>query len=58
MQAVMTEKMNKYASGGSFETTIGKTTYLVNVFFNKENKATLDDRIKKMIRQDVKDGNF
>ncbi|MCD8230525.1 MAG: transposon-encoded TnpW family protein [Clostridiales bacterium] len=52
------EKTDKYESGGNFKTVIGKTTYEVSVFFNKDSKVSLEDKIKRLIRQDVKNGDF
>ncbi len=49
---------DKYTSGGSFEMKSGKTTYKVNVFFNTEKNITIEEKLKKMIREDVKRGNF
>ncbi len=49
---------DKYISGGSFEMKSGKTTYQVNVFFNTEKNITIEEKLKKMIREDVKKGNF
>jgi len=52
------EANDKYEPGGSFKTVIGKTTYEVSVFFNQESKTSLEDKIKRLIRQDVKNGDF
>lgn len=58
MANTVAKKDIKYTDGGRFEVKIGKTTYEVAVFFNGEKKITAEDRIKKLIRQDVKAGNF
>ncbi|MCD8232700.1 MAG: transposon-encoded TnpW family protein [Clostridiales bacterium] len=52
------EATDKYEPGGNFKTVIGKTTYEVSVFFNKASKVSLEDKIKRLIRQDVKNGDF
>ncbi len=49
---------NKYISGGSFEMKIGKTTYKVNIFLNMEKNITIEEKLKKMIREDVRRGIF
>ena len=33
---------------------IGKTTYLVRVHFSKTSKETMQDKISRMLREDVK----
>ena len=38
--------------------TIGKTTYLVTCHFSETSKETLQDRSKRMIMRDIKDGNY
>ncbi len=49
---------DKYQAGGDIQIKIGKTTYDVCLFYNKDSKASLDDKIKDMIREDVKRGDF
>ena len=46
------------AQDGSFSTTVGRTTYVVGVFFSKESKESYDDKAKKLIMNDLKTGNF
>ncbi len=58
MNEIASKPEEKYVSGGSFQTTIGRTTYTVNVYFNKDSRVTLDEKIKRLIRQDVKEGKF
>ena len=38
--------------------TIGKTTYLVTCHFSETSKETLQDKLKRMIMRDIKDGNY
>ena len=52
------ENTANYLDGGNFKTKIGKTTYLVGVFFNNAKKVTVEDRMKNLIRQEVVAGNF
>lgn len=34
------------------------TTFLIGLHFSKISKETLEDKIKKLIRKDVENGNF
>jgi uncharacterized protein YaaQ len=36
----------------------GNTTFLIGIHFDKTRKETLDDKIRKMIRRDIENGNF
>ena len=36
----------------------GNTTFLIGLHFSENTKETLGDKIKKLIRKDVQDGNF
>ena len=38
--------------------TLGGTTYVVCVHFSKESKDTLEDKVKRLMRDDVKAANF
>ena len=40
------------------KTTIGKITYLVGIHFNEDSKETMEDKIRRLIRRDVKAGCF
>ena len=37
----------------SFTQKIGNTTYIVNVHFSETSKETLEDKIKRMIKNDI-----
>lgn len=52
------ENRADYIEGGSFRARIGNTTYLVGVFFDNAKKVTVEDRMKKIICQEVAAGNF
>lgn len=41
-----------------FSVRIGNTTYLVGVHFNEKTKETLEEKIRKMIRKSIMDGNI
>ena len=58
MQEEKKEENINYIDGGNFKTKIGNTTFSVGVFFNKAKKVTVEERIKKLIRQEVACGNF
>ena len=36
----------------------GHTTFLIGLQFSENTRETLGDKIKKLIRKDVQDGNF
>lgn len=36
----------------------GNTTFVVGLHFSQSNKDTLEDKVRHMIREDVKAGNF
>lgn len=39
-----------------FTMRIGKTTYVIGMNFKKETQETIDDKIRKMIREEIKKG--
>ena len=43
---------------GTFPMRVGKTTYIVGVHFSQDSKDTLEDKLKRLMREDVKAGNF
>lgn len=43
---------------GTFPMRVGKTTYVVGVHFSKDCKDTLEDKLKRLICEDVKAGSF
>ena len=36
----------------------GNKTYVIGLHFSETSKDTLEDKMKKLIRKDVEDGNF
>ncbi len=36
----------------------GNTTFLIGIHFNQSSKETLDDKVKKLIRDAVRKGNI
>ena len=36
----------------------GNTTFLIGLHFSENTRETFGDKIKKLIRKDVQDGNF
>ena len=57
-QNPMEVKGPKSAPAGSFNLRMGNTTYLVSVHFSQTSKDTLDDKMKRLMRDDVKTDNF
>ena len=53
-----TAKEHKEIPAGTFNMRIGGTTYVVCVHFSKESKDTLEDKVKRQMRDDVKAANF
>ncbi len=52
------KKEANYVSGGSYFKKIGNIMFEVCIFFNNDQKVTAEDKIKRMIRNDVKAENF
>lgn len=51
-----TQTNNKQDS--SFSMQMDNTTYVIGVHFSKTSRETLEDKVKRLIQRDVKDGNF
>lgn len=43
---------------GTFSMRVGNTTYVVGVHFSKTSRDTLEDKVKKLIKDEVKSKNF
>ena len=43
---------------GAFSVKIENTTYMVGVHFSRTAKDTLEDKMKRLIQDDVKTANF
>ena len=54
-KAVQTPKANP---AGSFSIRMGSTTYIIGVHFSKTSRDTLEDKMKRLMRDDVKTANF
>ena len=57
-QNPMEVKAPTSAPAGTFNVRMGNTTYLVSVHFSKESRDTLEDKMKRLMRDDVKTDNF
>ena len=42
----------------SFSMQMDNTTYVIGLHFSKTSRETLEDKVKRLIQRDVKDGNF
>lgn len=51
MNATETKTTNTQST---FRKTIGQTTYLVHVHFSETSKETLEDKIKRLLREEVR----
>ena len=54
-KAVQTPKAKP---AGSFSMRMGNTTYIIGVHFSKESKDTLEDKMKRLMRDEVKTDDF
>ena len=57
-QNTSTAKARKAAPAGTFNMRMGNTTYVVGVHFSKESKDTLEDKMKRLMRDEVKTDDF
>ena len=57
-QNTTTAKAPKAAPAGTFNMRMGNTTYMVGVHFSQTAKDTLEDKMKRLMRDDVKTANF
>ncbi len=57
-QTTATAKSTRPNPAGSFVMRMGNTTYVIGVHFSKESKDTLEDKMKRLMRDDVKTENF
>ncbi|MCD8126826.1 MAG: transposon-encoded TnpW family protein [Clostridiales bacterium] len=55
-ETTATENQNR--PDGGFTMKIGRTTFEIGLHFSKTSEETLDDKVKSLIRQDIKAGNF
>ena len=47
------ETNNSTAASNTFSKKIGRATYVVNVFFSKSTKENFNDKIMRLIKNDV-----
>ena len=57
-QNTATVKSTRPNPAGSFNMRMGNTTYVIGVHFSQTSKDTLDDKMKRLMRDDVKADNF
>ena len=57
-QNTATVKNTRPNPAGSFNMRMGNTTYVIGVHFSQTSKDTLDDKMKRLMRDDVKTDNF
>ena len=51
-------KKPKATPAGTFNMRMGNTTYVIGVHFSKTSKDTLEDKMKRLMRDDVRTANF
>lgn len=57
-QNTATVKSTRPNPAGSFNIRMGNTTYVIGVHFSKESKDTLEDKMKRLMRDEVKTDGF
>ena len=57
-QKQSTIKEARTVPAGTFNMKVGKTTYVINVYFSQTSKETIEDKVKRLIHDDVKTANF
>ena len=57
-QAATKTKAAQTRPAGTFSMKLGKTTYVVGVQFSQTAKDTLEDKMKRLMKDDVKSSNF
>ena len=51
-------KAKNNTPAGTFNMRIGNTTYIIGVHFSKTSKDTLEDKMERLMRDEVKTANF
>ena len=57
-QNTNTAKTLKVAPAGTFNMRMGNTTYVIGVHFSKTSRDTLEEKMKRLMRDDVRTANF
>ena len=57
-QNTTTAKAPKAAPAGTFNMRMGNTTYVIGVHFSQTSKDTLEDKMKRLMRDEVKTDDF
>lgn len=57
-QNVKTANARKTRPAGTFSMRVGKTTYLIGVHFSQTSRDTLEDKVKRLMRDEVKAESF
>ena len=57
-QAATKTKAAQTSPAGTFSMKLGKTTYVVGVHFSQTAKDTLEDKMNRLMKDDVKSSNF
>lgn len=57
-QNTNTAKARKAAPAETFNMRMGNTTYVIGVHFSQTSKDTLEDKMKRLMRDEVKTDDF
>ena len=52
-QVAAKTKAGQASPAGTFSMKLGKTTYVVRVHFSETSKETMQDKIKRLLREEV-----
>ena len=57
-QATAKAKAGQASPAGTFSMKLGKPPYVVGLHFSQNAKDTLEDKMKRLMKDDVKSSNF
>ena len=58
MENTVRDKPEAASETGGLVMKKGNKTFIIGLHFSETSKDTLEDKIKKLIKKDVEDGNF
>lgn len=58
MENTVRDKPEAAPESGSLVMKKGNKTFIIGLHFSETSKDTLEDKVKKLIKKDVEDGNF
>ena len=58
MENTVRDKPEAALEAGGLVMKKGNKTFIIGLHFSETSKDTLEDKVKKLIKKDVEDGNF